>query len=61
MVYEYECTVCKKVVEVEQRLSDQPLTTCPACKGDLKRIISLTNSYVGKKTWKSSDVGPRRY
>ena len=38
--YEYECTKCGHDFEIEQRISDDPLKTCPKCKGKVKRIIS---------------------
>lgn len=38
--YEYECTACHRRLEVVQRFSDSPLTTCEECGGDLKKVIS---------------------
>jgi len=38
--YEYECTACHRRLEVVQRFSDAPLTTCEDCGGDLKKVIS---------------------
>jgi putative FmdB family regulatory protein len=39
--YEYECSSCKKKHEVQQKMSDEPLTLCPFCKKEtLKRIFS---------------------
>ena len=39
--YEYECQACKKTWEAEQRISDPPITACPACKEpQAKRLIS---------------------
>ena len=38
--YEYECTACHRRLEVVQRFSDAPLTTCEECGGDLKKVIS---------------------
>lgn len=38
--YEYECTSCRRRLEVVQRFSDAPLTTCEECGGDLKKVIS---------------------
>ena len=39
-LYEYVCTSCHRRCEVLQRLSDPLLTTCVACGGELKKIIS---------------------
>jgi putative FmdB family regulatory protein len=37
--YEYRCTACDARLEVVQRFSDDPLTTCEECGGTLKRIF----------------------
>ncbi|MDI9641262.1 zinc ribbon domain-containing protein [Geitlerinema splendidum] len=41
--YVYECNKCESISEVEQRISEDPLTDC-ACgaKGSLKRLIQPT-------------------
>ncbi|MCB2154259.1 zinc ribbon domain-containing protein [bacterium] len=39
--YVYECQSCHRQFEVEQRMSDAPLTDCECGeKGQLKRLIS---------------------
>lgn len=30
-IYEYRCSSCGKQEDVMQKMSDAPLTTCPAC------------------------------
>lgn len=37
--YEYQCTVCSERLEVVQRFSDDPLTTCEPCGGALRRVF----------------------
>jgi putative FmdB family regulatory protein len=37
--YEYECTNCNKVFEVFQKITDEPLKTCPKCNKKIKRLI----------------------
>ena len=39
-LYEYQCVECGKRIEEMQRVGDKPLSTCPACLGVLKRLIS---------------------
>ena len=39
-LYEYQCDECGEVIEVIQRFSDDPLTTCPTCAGQLERLLS---------------------
>ena len=39
--YEYRCTECGERTEAFQRMSDKPLTMCPACKREaLQRLVS---------------------
>ena len=37
--YEYVCTKCGQHVEVFQRLSEDPLTTCGVCGGPLRKVF----------------------
>jgi len=37
--YEYECKNCSHSFEVFQSMSDSPLTTCPECGSEVRRII----------------------
>lgn len=39
-LYDYKCTKCKYVFEVQQRITEDPLKHCPKCKGQIKRLIS---------------------
>ncbi|MFA5513636.1 MAG: FmdB family zinc ribbon protein [Sphaerochaetaceae bacterium] len=39
-IYEYVCDSCKKTFDVEQRMSDEPLTVCTECKGRLRRVFN---------------------
>lgn len=39
-LYDYKCLKCKKIFEVEQKISSSPLENCPNCGGPVKRIIS---------------------
>jgi putative FmdB family regulatory protein len=38
--YEYRCTSCEEHLEVVQSFSDKPLTKCPHCKGQLRKVFS---------------------
>jgi putative FmdB family regulatory protein len=38
--YEYECIQCKYRFEEFQKITDKALTTCPKCKGKLRRLIT---------------------
>ena len=37
--YVYKCKKCEHQLEVVQRMSDSPLTECPQCKGDLRKVL----------------------
>ena len=38
--YEYKCTECEEIFEFFQRITEEPLKTCPVCGGELNRLIS---------------------
>jgi putative FmdB family regulatory protein len=37
--YEYACKECGEHLEVVQSFRDDPLTQCPACGGDLRKVF----------------------
>lgn len=37
--YGYQCTRCDHQFDVFQRMSDAPITTCPECEGQVKRLL----------------------
>lgn len=59
-LYEYRCKKCGRKIEVIQKFSDQPLTRCEECGGELEKLFSApairfkgpgwyVNDYAGKK------------
>lgn len=38
-IYGYECGRCGHQFEVLQRVSDEPLRTCPECSGPLRKLL----------------------
>ncbi len=72
--YEYECTACGQHIEVFQRFSEDPLTTCGVCGGKLRKVFhpvgivfkgsgfyatdSRSKASSGGSTKKDSDAGP---
>jgi putative FmdB family regulatory protein len=49
MTYEYLCTACAHEWEAEQRISEAPLTDCPACgAATAKRQISAGAGFILK-------------
>jgi putative FmdB family regulatory protein len=39
--YEYACKSCGEHLEVAQSFADAPLTECPACGGQLRKVFSV--------------------
>ena len=38
--YQYACTACDERLEVVQKFTDDPLTTCEVCGGSLRKVYS---------------------
>ncbi|HEB76673.1 MAG TPA: zinc ribbon domain-containing protein [Nitrospirae bacterium] len=54
-IYEYLCLKCEKQLEAVQKFSDAPLSTCPECGGDLKKLISSTSFVLKGTGWYVTD------
>ena len=55
-IYEYRCNHCGQETEAIQRLSDAPLTLCPACATEgLKKKISATVFRLRGSGWYETD------
>ncbi|MBW6520047.1 MAG: zinc ribbon domain-containing protein [Desulfoarculaceae bacterium] len=50
-LYEYECDTCLKVFEVQQRMADAPLTSCPECEGSVKKVMSMSSFQLKGGGW----------
>ncbi|MGI5286680.1 FmdB family zinc ribbon protein [Nonomuraea polychroma] len=38
--YQYACNDCGEQLEVVQKFSDDALTVCPSCQGNLRKVFS---------------------
>lgn len=38
--YQYACNDCGEQLEVVQKFTDDALTVCPACQGNLRKVFS---------------------
>ena len=54
-IYEYQCIACEKITEAMQKFSDEPLTVCPECGGQLKKLISNTSFVLKGTGWYKTD------
>jgi putative FmdB family regulatory protein len=53
-IYEYRCDKCEHEFEREQRISDDPVKTCPECRSrKVKRLISQTSFVLKGGGWYS--------
>lgn len=60
-IYEYKCTneVCEMVIEVMQKMSDDPITFCPHCgEESLKKLISQSNFVLKGTGWYKTTAKP---
>jgi putative FmdB family regulatory protein len=39
-VYEYRCRTCEHQFEIQQSITDDNLTECPECGGDLRKVFA---------------------
>lgn len=54
-VYEYRCVRCNEEFEVMQRITDNPLSTCKLCGGELKKLITNTSFVLKGSGWYVTD------
>lgn len=55
-IYEYECKACGHEMEQLQKMSDAPLTDCPACnKKQLTKLISAAGFRLKGSGWYETD------
>jgi putative FmdB family regulatory protein len=53
-IYEYRCDKCEREFEAEQRITDDPLRSCPHCRSrKVRRLISQTSFVLKGKGWYS--------
>ncbi|HEY0783198.1 MAG TPA: FmdB family zinc ribbon protein [Thermoanaerobaculia bacterium] len=59
-LYEYQCTACGKRTEVLQRFADAPITTCPTCGGEVKKLISSPAFQFKGSGWYATDYAAKK-
>ena len=53
--YEYACRSCGEHLEVVQSFRDDPLTECPACQGQLRKVFSAAGIIFKGSGWHVKD------
>lgn len=54
-LYEYECVSCRKVHEVMQKFSDEPMRECPECHGAVSKLMSRSSFALKGSGWYTTD------
>lgn len=55
-IYEYQCKACEKVTDFLQKMSDEPMVTCPECNEDqLKKLVSASRFRLAGSGWYETD------
>lgn len=54
-IYEYRCQSCGKEMEFMQKITDEPIKTCPGCGGKLEKLISNTSFILKGTGWYATD------
>jgi putative FmdB family regulatory protein len=55
-IYEYRCSACGHEKEVLQKMSDAPLSRCPACgKDSFTKLISAAGFQLKGSGWYATD------
>ena len=59
-INEYECLQCGKRTEVLQRMGEGPIAACPACGGEVKKLISSPAFQFKGSGWYVTDYGGKK-
>ncbi len=60
-IYEYQCQACGEHLDKLQKMSDEPLSTCPKCdKESLKRVISASGFRLKGTGWYETDFKTKK-
>jgi len=58
-LYEYQCKKCHSLTERIQKFSDEPLTTCPHCGGELEKLLSAASVRFKGSGWYATDYAKK--
>ena len=54
-IYEYECLECGKKFETMQKITEEPLTSCPSCSGKVRKLVSNCSFQLKGTGWYLTD------
>ena len=56
-LYEYQCKSCNNNFELRQKFSDPPASACPACGGEVEKLISQSGFSLKGQGWYGDGYG----
>lgn len=56
-LYEYQCKSCSNNFELRQKFSDPPASACPACGGEIEKLISQSGFSLKGQGWYGDGYG----
>ena len=59
-IYEYRCNDCGHQFEVSQRMSDDPLTECEVCGGQVSKMLFAPAIHFKGTGFHNTDYGSKR-
>jgi len=59
-IYEYRCNDCGHRFEVSQRMSDEPITECEVCGGQVSKVLFAPAIHFKGTGFHNTDYGTRR-
>jgi putative FmdB family regulatory protein len=58
-IYEYKCADCGKHFENIQKISEEPLSSCPFCSGKVQKLVSNCSFHLKGTGWYVTDYGKK--
>ncbi len=56
-IYEYRCSECQHQFDMFQKITDEPVRTCPECGGPVTKLVSSTSFILKGSGWYVTDYG----
>ena len=58
-IYEYKCADCGKHFENIQKITEEPLSSCPFCSGKVQKLVSNCSFHLKGTGWYVTDYGKK--